>query len=92
MKPVKWDNVKLKAKKEANLKPDVAVYAVMEAVACKTMDWRRKYQELQEEVWNVIAKWDIRQAKKLYELFPSILPKDCTFTCDMDQNGDWVIF
>ena len=92
MKPVKWETVKLRACRDANLRgygPEIA--AVMEAVACGTLDWRGKYKELQELVWKRIQAWDIRQARKLRELFPSCLPANCRFEAFENEKGEWML-
>ena len=92
MRPKKWNTIKLHAKQRATVDNMGPVYAVMEAVSRGSTNWRGTLVELQETVWDVIDKWDIRRMRALCELFPGIVPKDCAFTADMDGKGNWVIW
>ena len=104
MRPVKWDAVKLKAQQAANIgaynhydsngvrMENPACYALLEGVADKSYDWRGKLNELQALIWDRIVRWDIRCIRKLHELFPSCLPRDCKYVVDYNDKGEWVVF
>lgn len=60
----------------------------------KLKTWRENGKTLREKAWAICENWDIRQAGKLLELFPSIIAKKYQgrdFTCDMDEKGNWCL-
>lgn len=92
MKPVKWENVKLRAKREASLSDTEAwIASLLESAADGSFDWRGNLESLQELVWDRIDKWDIREVKKLHDIFPRCLPKDCRYAADLMDDGNWWI-
>jgi hypothetical protein len=92
MRPVKWDQVKLKACQEASLpETRTASYALLAGVEDGTFDWRGNSKQLQEAVWERIAHWDIRCIRKLHELFPRCLPKNCKYIAVLRDDGHWWI-
>lgn len=93
MKPRKWSEVILNAQQKANLElfrngPSALLMSMLN----ETFDWKKEYGNMQEVVWETIANWDIRRAKELCTLFPGIVAKDCTFTYEYNEKGEWVIF
>lgn len=92
MKPVKWETVKLRAKREANLSGTKGwIASLLESMIDGSFDWRTSLENLQELVWDRIEKWDIREVKKLHDIFPRCLPKDCRYVADLRDDGEWWI-
>ncbi len=101
MRPVKWERVKLRAQQAAGVRATgycgwdgdsatmAPVYALMAGVEDGTFNWRTNLTRLQELVWDRIAKWDIRCLRKLHELFPPCLPRDCRYVVEQDDKGEW---
>jgi len=90
MKPVTWDRVKLNAQRCANVNGTYdAAYALLAGIEDGTFDWRGNLEKLQEAVWERIERWDIRCIRKLHELFPTCLPRDCKYAVDMLDDGTW---
>lgn len=57
-------------------------------------NWRDNTKGMIEKAQVICDNWDIRQAGKLLELFPSIIAKEYRgrdFTCDMNKRGDWCL-
>ena len=91
MKPIKWEKVKLKAQQQAQVThlDDTCICAICEHIFENKSHWRKGVFDIQERVWNIISKWDIRCVRKLHELFPTCLPKDCKYAIELQNDGDW---
>lgn len=60
----------------------------------KVKSWRENATDLRKKAWNIIENWDIRCAGRLFEIFPSIIPKQYRgkpCTAEYNKRGNWVI-
>lgn len=91
MKPVKWERVKINAKKIADgiLLNQGGGYVLWESMNDGTYNWRNTFYNFQELIRKHIDKWDIRCIRKFHKLFPSCLPNDCTYQVEMKNDGEW---
>ena len=56
--------------------------------------WRTNLQKLADEVYERIMHWDIRQAAKLFEIFPGFRPRGAKWMCidvGYNEKGDWIL-
>ena len=102
---IKWETLKKKAIKAAigdtqwYLGPqevEMACYAMLKSIGDGSFNWNRNLEELRKEVVRIIDRWDVRCTKKLIDLFPGIVPKNCIGKvprCYMADNEDcdWVV-
>ena len=96
MKTIKWNRLKEKVKDQLaqsrylyDARP-VNFLAVVPALASG------KHPKKLLDVWyadamKIVDKWDIRLAAKLIECFPGVVGKYSAITCDMDEQGEWVV-
>ncbi len=98
----KWRNLKLKACQELSTRCQGGIYVALAQqifieqlqTGQKPENWRTNLKWLREQGWKIIKNWDIRCAKKLFEVFPNIIPKKYRGTmpmADYDINGNWII-
>lgn len=97
MKPIKWNDVKKRAVLHSRLMradglppTKLCLYAIMSGRASGN-DWRKNAAEMQKACHDIIMRWDIRNVRKLHELIPECLPKDCQYNIGQTENGQWVI-
>jgi hypothetical protein len=105
MKSMKFETIKLKAQQEFCARTGGEGYQMgmpttfLALIAAVGENPRRSPRSIlrdwQDYGIKLIDSWDIRQVKKLIELFPSCAPtyfKRVPLQCDMDEEGDWVVF
>ena len=77
----------------------VSIYGLLQQVEQhrlkeKIKNWRKNAKEIILKAQEIIDNWDIRNAGKLFEIFPSIISKkyhNKPFSCEYDEKGNWVI-
>ena len=103
MTTIKWETVKLKCQQGMNVEPmsmfnggftDYFWTTLLGVSLAEKKNWREVEPELREKCYSIIANWDIRRAKTLIDLFPSMMPKQCLNVipkAEYDEKGDWVL-
>lgn len=103
MKYLKFETIKGKAIAELRgrfcmgVMGMAVVYEAMVPAVNMRMDPRDLSREWMEEAVKVIERWDVRQIRKLIELFPYCIPKHlhgqkiCAEMAD-NENCDWLVY
>ena len=84
---------------EAGTAALLAVLGKVEKGVSLRENWAHRLQELADEVYDRIMRWDVRCAGKLFEVFPGYLPKNHegrSFQAELLDNEagddcDWVL-
>ena len=95
---IKWETLKKRAFNAAYrmnaLHFDACATALIAGIADGS-HWRDNLTEMQEQIDNIVMRWDIRQAMKLVTAFPSILPVKYHQQIPLiqyDESGSWVLY
>jgi hypothetical protein len=99
MKTYIWDSLKKKIATEAYSSISIFNVRAMTAVLMNENlatrpNWREDIQKLKDLVYERVMDWDIREAKKLIDLFPHNVTRFCKDKipiAEYDENGRWIL-
>lgn len=94
-KEIKFETLKKKAKDQINAYKVSGGEAVMMMLSTHK-HWRTNIIDMRQSACEVIDKWDIREVRKLIDIFPFIIPpsyhnKKITIYMTDNENCDWMI-
>lgn len=102
MKIYKWTSLILKACQCLSgmfHRDSQAIYGILlqleqNQTGQKMKPWRNNAKELREKAWQTIENWDIRLAKRLFDIFPRIIAKKYQGqmpVIECDEKNEWVV-
>lgn len=96
MPDIKFDTIKKNAKEIFNNIADrESCFALLVSIDNK-QSWWTNLKEMKEAGYQLIDRWDVRQVRKLIELFPGAVPKtyrtkSITVYMADNENCDWMV-
>lgn len=97
----KFETLKKKAKEQVGVGrangcffPQEKDFLVLLPAIEERIDPRTLLDRWYREADKIIDRWDIRKVKKLIELFPGIVRKECLnreITCEIDDAENWLV-
>lgn len=98
MRIYKWDTLTDQAARQVGnigLRDDAAIYGIMQQLEQeRPKPWRENAKNMILRAQAICDNWDVRKAKKLIELFPTLVAKKYrgqTPVAEYDAAGNWVL-